>query len=435
MRKILKYIIIFIGLIIIFNVLLLNSSLFPSILIENNVRESAKILKEQGNYYRISNFFETINNNYTDVLMINEAYSINSKNPVFSYMSARKNFKAEVTKHQLTDTYGELVSIGTEYYDPSTELIEFLDGNIDTSIEYARYWHGYLSVLRPLLLIFNVTQIRYLLLGIFVCLLGIMIYLLKKKFNITIAFIYAFALIANGYFFASFSLESSPVYLVMMIASIILLKRLEKIKDFYLFIFIVACIANFVDYLTVPLITLAFPLSIYVLYRQKEEISIKEGIKIVVKASIIWILGYGITWFTKWVLYDVLYNKDLIKSAIAQVLYRSERVNENINLSIGEFLHYYISRNLKYIIFYYILIIYIHIFVFIIKDRFTVINKFDKIVKNSIPFLLIALMPIVWYIVLANHTTLHFMFTNRHMTIFLLGILLSINNVFILKNK
>ena len=221
----------------------------------------------------------------------------------------------------------------------------------------------------------------------------------------------------------------------MMIASIILLKRLEKIKDFYLFIFIVACIANFVDYLTVPLITLAFPLSIYVLYRQKEEISIKEGIKIVVKASIIWILGYGITWFTKWVLYDVLYNKDLIKSAIAQVLYRSERVNENINLSIGEFLHYYISRNLKYIIFYYILIIYIHIFVFIIKDRFTVINKLDKIVKNSIPFLLIALMPIVWYIVLANHTTLHFMFTNRHMTIFLLGILLSINNVFILKNK
>ena len=134
-------------------------------------------------------------------------------------------------------------------------------------------------------------------------------------------------------------------------------------------------------------------------------------------------------------MYDVLYNKDLIKSAIAQVLYRSERVNENINLSIGEFLHYYISRNLKYIIFYYILIIYIHIFVFIIKDRFTVINKLDKIVKNSIPFLLIALMPIVWYIVLANHTTLHFMFTNRHMTIFLLGILLSINNVFILKNK
>ena len=123
MRKILKYIIIFIGLIIIFNVLLLNSSLFPSILIENNVRESAKILKEQGNYYRISNFFETINNNYTDVLMINEAYSINSKNPVFSYMSARKNFKAEVTKHQLRDTYGESVSIGTEYYDPSTELI------------------------------------------------------------------------------------------------------------------------------------------------------------------------------------------------------------------------------------------------------------------------------------------------------------------------
>ena len=265
MKKILKYIIIFIGLIVIFNVLLLLSSLFPSALIEKNVRESAKILKEQGNYYLISIFSDDINNNYTDVLMINEAYSINSKNPIFSYMSVRKNFYNGITKHQLPDTHGELVSVGTEEYDPSTELVEFLNGNIDTSIEYARYWHGYLSVLRPLLLFFNVTQIRYILFGAYTILLTMMFYLLKKKFNLRIAIIYAFALIANGFLGASFSLESSPVFLVMLVSSIILLERIDKIKDFYIYIFVVACIANFVDYLTVPLITLAFPLSIYIL--------------------------------------------------------------------------------------------------------------------------------------------------------------------------
>lgn len=433
MKKILKYIIIFIGLIVIFNVLLLLSSLFPSALIEKNVRESAKILKEQGNYYLISIFSDDINNNYTDVLMINEAYSINSKNPIFSYMSVRKNFYNGITKHQLPDTHGELVSVGTEEYDPSTELVEFLNGNIDTSIEYARYWHGYLSVLRPLLLFFNVTQIRYILFGAYTILLTMMFYLLKKKFNLRIAIIYAFALIANGFLGASFSLESSPVFLVMLVSSIILLERIDKIKDFYIYIFVVACIANFVDYLTVPLITLAFPLSIYILYKQKEELEIKDSIKIIIKASIVWILGYGITWFSKWVLFDLLYDRNLIKSAIDQVLYRSGRTNENIDLSLGEYLFYYIKRNFKYIIFFSIATLYINMTMLILKDIIININKFKDFIKNSIPFLIISMMPIVWYIVLANHTTLHFMFTYRHISIFLLGILLTINNTYSLK--
>ena len=44
-------------------------------LIENNVKESSKILREQGLFYDISKVFNVVINNYTDSIIINEAYS------------------------------------------------------------------------------------------------------------------------------------------------------------------------------------------------------------------------------------------------------------------------------------------------------------------------------------------------------------------------
>ena len=57
----------------------------------------------------------------------------------------------------MKDTQEELISVNSKDYDPVGELEEFLNGNINTSINYARYWHGYLPALRPLLIFFNIS--------------------------------------------------------------------------------------------------------------------------------------------------------------------------------------------------------------------------------------------------------------------------------------
>ena len=161
MKKIIKYILTFCGLLLIFNVLLFTSSLFPSRLIEKNVRESSKILTKEDNIYKFFDWCDVVNNNYTDVLMINEAYSIDNTNPVYSYMAVRKNYEKGLTENSLPDTNGESISINSPYYyDPVGELEDFLDGNIVTSVNYARYWHGYLPILRPLLIFFNKRYIH-----------------------------------------------------------------------------------------------------------------------------------------------------------------------------------------------------------------------------------------------------------------------------------
>ena len=444
LEKIIKYVKIWIILLIIFNASLCITSLFPSDIIEENVKSSAEILLEEGNVYKISDFSSVTNNNYTDAIIINEAYSIDNTNPIYSYMAMRKNYKKGETQQVFTDTLGELASINVnkngeitlntvEDYNPVGELYDFIDGKIDTSITYGRYWHGYMPIYRVLLIFFDIMGIRIFLLFLFIAIFIYLMYLLKKRLGMLIAIIFGYALIMEGYFFVAYSLESSPVFIVMMVSCIILLKRIDKMKNLYMYFFVIGCITSFVDFLTVPLITLAMPLFIYILDRQKTEEDYKRFLKIILKSTIIWFIGYIFTWMSKWVIYDILYQEGLIKSAIIQVFYRTERYNPNSALQILEELKMFLLNNTQYILI--LAIVMISAGLISINKVNIKIKKLSQYIKENLPFLIISLMPLVWYIVLANHTILHSRFVYRHMLIFLFGIIICIKNIVIVKKK
>ena len=413
---------------------LLLGSLFPSALIENNVKESSQILMREGNIYKFFEFYNVENNNYTDSLMINEAYSIDNTNPFYSYMTVRKNYKEGQTKNNLCDNLGEGISMNNkEEYDPVGELEEFIHGNIDTSMNYARYWHGYLPILRTMLIFFNISEIRMFLLLVFIMLFIYLMYLLKNKLGSKIALVFAIALLIEDYFFVSYSLESSSIFIVMMISCIILLKRIDKIKDWYMYIFIIASIANFVDYLTVPLITLAMPLYIYILYNQRKnkELIWTDYLKLIIKSSIIWFLGYTLTWLSKWIIYDIMLREGLIESAITQVLYRTTRTNIKTNRTLGEtIISILLDKIFLVSIIFYAVIIYCVLFNLKIKIK----DKKAFIIEN-IPFLIISLMPFAWYVALANHTILHEFFVYRHLLVFFTGGFICANNLCVIKKE
>ena len=429
MKIFFKYFTVFIIILIVFNLFMLLGTLFPSNMIENNVKESSKILINEGNIYTFFEFYDVTNNNFTDALMINEAYSIDSSRPFYSYMTARKNYKPGQTVNYLEDNIGEGVSQhNKKSYDAVGELKELLNGTITTSSNYARYWHGYLPILRTMLIFFNISQIRIILLLIFILLFIYLIYLLYKTLGATVAIIYSIALIIEDYFFVSYSLESAPVFMVMMLACIFVLKRIDKFKNWYIFVFIVACITNFVDYLTVPLITLAMPLYIYILYNQKTtNHTWKYYLKLIIISSLVWFLGYSLTWISKWVLYDLIYAEGLIESAITQVLYRSSRANPVASISIWGILFIMLFDKLHYILLTFSIILLLLI-PYISKLK---IN--DSFFKESLPILVVSLMPFVWYIVLANHTILHERFVYRHLLIFFVGLFIYTSKFFVKK--
>ncbi len=322
MKIILKYIVIFIILISIFVATLCLSCLIPSSLLKENVQESSEILLSESNRKKVYIPIKQLTfqfDNFTDALMINTAYSIDSKTPLYSAFTAKKNYIPGTTKTIMQDSVSELKSASkyNGYHNEVGELYDVAHDDIEESFEYARYWHGYLIFLRPLLLLFNVNTIRIILTIIFI-LLGIwLLYLIYKKLSPILAIIFFIGLVGVEYLYMGISLQGASIFLILMIASIYILIRNEKIKNIGIIFFVIGMLTNFFDFLTVPILTYGVPLIIYFLLQQKNrDLTFKETIIIFLKTGISWILGYAGTWIAKWILMDLIYDRNLLETAI-----------------------------------------------------------------------------------------------------------------------
>jgi hypothetical protein len=430
LKRIGKFILVFVLLVIAFMGLLTLACSFPSSWIEKNVKESADTLYDEGNrkiYFSIFHFQLREFDNYTDALMVNTAFSIDCAKPLYSAFVAMKNYIPGVTQKITQDFVGELSSSSKyENLDQVSELKDTANGEAKEAFEYARYWHGYLIFLRPLLILFNYWQIRILLTIILSVLAIILLVELTKKFGKFIAIAFGVGLLSIDYFYIGLSLQNSPVVIITMLLAIFLIKRFEKIKDIPLIFFIVGCLVAFFDLLDFPLISYGVGLIVYFLLKQKQEnykSSIKQDFLDVVKLALAWGIGYGLMWITKWILIDVIYNRNTISSAIGQAFYRSAGGNVYSLVAI--------AINILYMA--------IPLMITTIISIVILIKKTEKITKERLklafPYFLISLMPFAWYTVFANHSIQHVFFTYREQLLTIIGILIETHIIFPKKNK
>jgi len=411
-NSLLKYIAVYIILIIIFTVSLTLVCLIPSKIMRENVSESADTLFSEGNYVYFDLVYTwLILDNYTDALMINTAYSIDNTTPLYSALTARKNYIPGKTKFVHTDTIYELKSASKyDVLNQVGELKDTVSEDIDESFEYARYWHGYLTYLRPLLIFLNYGNIRSVFIMMFFMLGFGVIYMLYKKTNIVVALIFLNALLAIEYLLVGMTMQSSSMFFIAIGASIYILLRFEKQKDFAVFFFIIGALTSYFDLTSVPLVTLGVPLIIYfILMQNKKELSLGETVTTVFKFCITWGLAYAIIWFSKWLLVDLLYNKDVIQSSILQLVYRSAGKRDNVEISFMEtlFQNYLFIRN-------YIKFLLIQCFAILIYLKIK--NKRVKIslnINDLLPYLIIIFMCPAWYYLARQHSFQHALFTYR----------------------
>ena len=442
----LKYILIFAILIGTYLILLTVTSLIPSSWLQENVKESSETLESEGEKvpfelgYKIECIFP-----FTDALMINTAYSVDSTEPLKSAILARKNYIPGQTKAVYGDSQYNL-GANKKYINEKNgdlyqtkELYGLMHGEkIEDSYEYARYWHGYLTILRPLLTIFNYSGIRIVMFILTMALILALIILMCKKVNVISGIIYLIGLLAICIPIVTRSINEILIFIVAFISSIILLIRYNKIKHIGIFFFIVGSVANFIDLLTAPLVTLGITAITYFLLLQKNEnnISIKKYILEILKIGIAWCLGYGLTWVSKWVITQLLYNRPIITQAIKQVMFRSNIPQHNGEALFGAF--DVITRNmqaLSYIVIYAILgIISVYIVVTMIKNFKKEIDLKENL-KKCIPYAIIFFFPIIWYVVIKQHSYTHVFFTYRLLIISVIAILVIASTILKEKQK
>ena len=402
MKRIGKFLLIFLMMIMFFIVALKLSCSFPSLAIKKSVASSSKILSKEGNrktVFIINKFQFQEFDNYSDSLMINTAYSIDYKTPLYSAFTAKKDYIPGITKKIEKDTVGELKS-NSKYklHDEVSELEDTVNGIGSESFEYAKYWHGYLILLRPLLLFLDYNQIRILLTIILAILAITVTTAIAKKQNTIIASFYMLALFSVEYFYIGLTLINSIMFLIMMISSLILVEKFQNIKDFNLFFFIIGICVGFFGLLDIPLITFGGPLILYFVFKNGDGTG---NIKDTIKLFIFWVLGYFLTWMTKWVLMDLIYHRNLIKTALEQVLYRS--VGGGVSPILAICLNL-LSMALP-------IMISICLMWYMFVKYNAGINKESR--KKARIFILISSLPILWYIVLPNHSANHFFFAYR----------------------
>lgn len=426
--QIVKYTLVFIILICVYLASLICSSIIPTKWIESNSKKSSEEIITYGGekeIVRIGNKY-VIAFLFTDALMLNTAYSIDTSTPLESPMLARKNYIPGQTQRVFMDLNGNLgasenykADNGDIYQVP--EFYGLMHGeNIADSFEYARYWHGYLIFLRPLLVIMDYQGIRILMQVITIILMIVMLGLIAKKINWQIAVMFLIGFLSIDIFIAARAFNAICVFIIAIVSTIFILLKKDSEKNIAINFFVIGSVTSFIDLLTTPLVTLGIPIIVYLLLIQKNGKNLKECLIELVKICLMWGIGYGLTWATKWILVQLMYNRPIIQNALTQAQVRTvtnKTTFLNMMINIGNFLSYEV-------IFANIMIMISYAIIMLVKNRNKELNIKNNIVQ-SIPYLIVAMMPLAWYAVLKQHSMIHRFFTYRALVITIITLMVS----------
>lgn len=436
MKTFLKYILLYIAITAIFLSSLLIVSYIPQKAIKANVSESADIMVEEGEKRRFRSFGRSLfNDNSTDAIMLNLTYTIDEENKLESIIKARRNYVPGITEKIVEDIVGDLPH-ETEEYLMTDELFDTVNGKKQVSYEYTRYWHGYIVILRILLILFNITTIRWLIQITLMTLIIILAYYLKKNTNskkIAISLIMAF--IATDFFVWNYVIQGMFVMIIALLISIFIANKKINDKNLNMWLFISGALTVYLDFLTTPLVSILLPIIVYTAVNNSEETNTKKVIIRLIKNLIAWGSGYLGIWFAKWIIADILYDMDIVKLSFIQIYYRMGGIREfdceNIPL-------YGLLNNLINSLNYLVVSIYSFLFIYAM-GRATLYKKKYFLSSEKIPYYVCFIIPLMWYYIISEHSYQHFFFTYKTMLIPLLSIMLIVfddrNGRYIIKKE
>lgn len=284
---------------------------------------------------------------------------------------------------------------------------------------YTYYWHGYVVILRVLLLFMDYEQFRFL-----NCILQLMMMFFvahfiweKKGQRYALALLTSYFLMMPMAMFLS--LQFSWIFYIAMALSLLICYRHTWFTEKRIpYIFVIAgMLTSFLNLLTYPLYTWAFPLLLLILLSEDGQKALNY-VKTVVVSGLGWILGYAGMWFGKWALAGWIVHRNVIQEAWKEVLFRSGS-EESLNLIARLEALYDNWKHYEYPLYTALLAIWLTWFIYKSLNGKTQIVRQEK---NG-AYLLITLSSFVWYFVLANHTLGHHFFTYRIWGVAITGIL------------
>lgn len=275
-------------------------------------------------------------------------------------------------------------------------------------LEYSYYWHGYVSVLRPILSVISYHDLRFLN-GL---LQMVLIFVLVKKIWQKKGMIYGLVMFTSYILLMPmalmFSLQYTWVFYIAMLSALFLVSKggWAAENGRYIVIFCgIGMLTSYFDLLTYPIFTWGIPVLWWLMMREPEGKGTGHIVE-VVASGISWIFGYGIFWGMKWCLGSMILKRDVVQMAIDEIFLRSG-LEEKLSLA-DRFSAAYINwKHYGYCIYALILLAW---FIWgVVKG----LRKGWTVHYNIFAYCLVGASSVVWYFTLANHTSVHHFFTYR----------------------
>lgn len=287
---------------------------------------------------------------------------------------------------------------------------------------YARYWHGYLVYLKPLLLFLSWKQI--IILGILIqfVLMAAVVWAAVRRKRPEIALALAGGLLFMKPLLVLISLTMSVCWIITLTVLLLMLiwhERLES-RKWYPELFLAAgIITAYFDFLTYPVVTLGFPLCTCFLLKKGK--LLKEKLVQLIGYCICWGTGYGGMWAMKWVIADLTLHTGTIRDAAWSIIGRTESIGGRPRFNGG---FYVIGLNMdEYDMFIYV-ICAAAAAAAVLAVVLTAGRRagFKYVLGQMVPFAVIFCIPFVWIILVQHHSALHARFTFRILSVAVLAV-------------
>ncbi|MDD4850320.1 MAG: hypothetical protein PHO10_06420 [Gemmiger sp.] len=387
--------------------LLLGAYALPGAPVRGNIQRSVPLLQQEGLYPEFFGFKLFQMDNYTDTIMLFEAATADEAAPLAAMMA---NTAYNVDNFEtLPDDLARYLAQG--------------QGAGLTPFSYARYWHGYLIYLRPLLLVFTYGQVRVISYLLGAALLGALLWRLATVCGRRAAWWFGVSQLLVSCFFVPRQLQFFSCFAIAYLACLWVLAKPRTATTLALGLVAVGAATAFIDLLVTPILTLGLPVTVWLLcpagaaantlgHGQMAPKNHRQGLAgcgTVVGGSVAWGAGYGCCWAAKWVLAGAITGNDVLGDALHQASVRTAADTwRGMALTWGNIFRFIYDTLAARGLFWPLVAVVlgcVALFVLCLRGRAQLVA--------ALPLALTACMAPVWFAALRTHSIQHGWFTWR----------------------
>lgn len=286
--------------------------------------------------------------------------------------------------------------------------------------DYARFWHGYAVVSRPVIAHYGYGQLMMVSFWGFFVLLILLLWQLSSRFGSGsgAALLIPLIIVNTAGVFTYWT--KAVTWLVALGASVVLLRLLDRKPDLVpaLPFFVVGALTSYVDFLQTPLVTFTLPAVALLLHGLRSGVlgSVSRQFRTLLVVSVSWIVGYAGAWTAKWILALVLVEGFALSSVFDTIAFRLSGEYASATPGIGRAIAAVVgelgTRQLVMGVVAYVVPLMVP----------RVRRHLAMAVRNAPAFLALAVLPILWIEILSNHSQVHSHFAQVNLVIPLLAL-------------